>query len=184
MILVGIAMMFLFSAFNWLLQYLGTSAEVTAAVFWLMGNLSRATWPEVAVITAIILGTLPVFLRLARDFNALSAGDEMAKSFRMNVGRVRFLPLALASLVTSASICFVGSIAFIGLVAPHIARMTIGRDHRLFLLTSGLMGAVLLLTANTGARMVLSPIVLPVGIFTSFLGVPLFIYLTTRRRIG
>jgi len=182
LILAGIAMMFLFSALTSLLQYLGTSEEVTAVVFWLMGNLSRATWPKVALIAAAVLGTLPVFLRLAWDFNALAAGDETAKSFGVNVGRVRLLALALASLVTAASICFVGTIAFIGLVAPHIARMIIGGDHRFLLPAASLIGAVLLLAADTAARTVLSPIILPVGILTSFLGVPLFIYLITKRR--
>lgn len=182
LILAGIAMMFLFSALTSLLQYLGTSEEVTAVVFWLMGNLSRATWPKVALIAAAVLGTLPVFLRLAWDFNALAAGDETAKSFGVNVGRVRLLALALASLVTAASICFVGTIAFIGLVAPHIARMIVGGDHRFLLPAASLIGAVLLLAADTAARTVLSPIILPVGILTSFLGVPLFIYLITKRK--
>lgn len=182
LILGGIAMMFLFSALTSLLQYLGTSEEVTAVVFWLMGNLSRATWPKVALATGAVLGTFPVFLRLAWDFNALAAGDETAKSFGVNVSRVRVLALALASLVTAASICFVGTIAFIGLVAPHIARMIIGGDHRFLLPAASLMGAVLLLAADTAARTVLSPIILPVGILTSFLGVPLFIYLITKRR--
>ena len=182
LILAGIAMMFLFSALTSLLQYLGTSEEVTAVVFWLMGNLSRATWPKVAVIAVIVLGTLPVFLRLAWDFNALAAGEETAKSFGVNVGRVRIFALTLASLVTAACICFVGTIAFIGLVAPHIARMIVGGDHRFLLPAACLIGAVLLLAADTAARTVLSPIILPVGILTSFLGVPLFIYLIIRRR--
>ena len=181
LLLAGIAMMFLFSALTSLLQYLGTSEDVVAVVFWLMGNLSRATWTKVALAAAAVLGTLPVFLRFAWDFNALAAGDETAKSLRVNVGQVRFLALVLASLVTAASICFVGTIGFIGLVAPHIARMIVGGDHRFLVPASCLIGAVLLLAADTAARTVLSPIILPVGILTSFLGVPLFVYLIIKR---
>ena len=182
LILAGIAMMFLFSAATSLLQYMGTSEEITAVVFWLMGNLSRSTWAKTGLAAVAVLGALPVFLRLAWDFNALAAGDETAKSFGINTGRIRFLALVLASLVTSAAICFVGTIAFIGLVAPHMARMIVGADHRFLLPASCLLGAVLLLAADTAARTVLSPIVLPVGILTSFLGVPLFIYLIIKRR--
>ena len=122
------------------------------------------------------------FADLVEERNALASGDETARSFGVNIGRVRFISLALSSLVVAASICFVGTIAFIGLVAPHIARMIIGGDHRFLLPAASLLGALLLLTADTAARTILSPVVLPVGILTSFLGVPLFVYLLVKRR--
>ena len=182
LILAGIAMMFLFSALTSLLQYLGSNEEIAAVVFWLMGNLSRSTWPRVALTSAAVLGILPVLLRYSWDYNSLAAGDETARSFGVNIGRVRFISLALASLIVASAICFVGTIAFVGLVAPHITRMIIGNDHRFLLPASGLFGAVLLLGADTAARTVLSPVVLPVGILTSFLGVPLFVYLIIKKR--
>jgi len=182
LILAGIAMMFLFSALTSLLQYIGSNEEIAAVVFWLMGNLSRSTWPKTAMATAAVVGIMPVLLRYSWDYNALASGDETARSFGVNIGRVRFVSLALASLVVAASICFVGTIAFVGLVAPHIARMIIGGDHRFLLPAASLLGAVLLLIADTAARTVLSPVVLPVGILTSFLGVPLFVYLIVKRR--
>ena len=182
LILAGIAMMFLFSALTSLLQYIGSNEEIAAVVFWLMGNLSRASWPKTAITAVAVLGIMPVLLRYSWDFNALASGDETARSFGVNIGRVRFISLALSSLVVAASICFVGTIAFIGLVAPHIARMIIGGDHRFLLPAASLLGALLLLTADTAARTILSPVVLPVGILTSFLGVPLFVYLLVKRR--
>lgn len=182
LILAGIAMMFLFSALTSLLQYVGSNEEIAAVVFWLMGNLSRSSWPKVFLVAAAVVGILPVLFRYSWDYNALSSGDETAKSFGVNIGRVRFISLAAASLVVAASICFVGTIAFVGLVAPHITRMIIGGDHRFLLPASGLLGAVLLLTADTAARTIISPVVLPVGILTSFLGVPLFVYLIIKRR--
>jgi iron complex transport system permease protein len=182
LILAGVAMMFLFSAMTSLLQYMGTEEEVTAVVFWLMGNLSKATWLKGGIVSIIVFGTLPLFMKYAWDFNALSAGDETAKSLGVNTKRVRLVGLVLASFVTAAAICFVGTIGFIGLVSPHIARIVIGGDHRFLLPTSCLIGALLLLAADTIARTILSPLILPVGILTSFLGVPLFVYLIIKRR--
>ena len=182
LILVGVAMMFLFSAMTSLLQYMGTTEEVTAVVFWLMGNLSKATWSKIGIVSIIVFGTLPLFMKYAWDFNALNAGDETAKSLGVNTERVRLVGLVLVSLVTAGTICFVGTIGFIGLVSPHISRMIIGGDHRFLLPTSCLIGAVLLLAADTAARTILSPLILPVGILTPFLGVPLFVYLIIRRR--
>jgi len=182
LILGGVAIMFLFSAMTSLLQYMGTEEEVTAVVFWLLGNLSRASWPKVGIVSTIVFGTFPLFMKYAWDFNALTAGDETAESLGINTDKIRLMGLVLASLVTASAICFVGTIGFIGLVSPHISRMIIGGDHRFLLPTSCLIGAILLLAADTGARTILSPLILPVGILTSFLGVPLFVYLIIKRR--
>lgn len=182
LILAGVAMMFLFSAATSLLQYIGTTEEVTAVVFWLMGDLSKASWLKVGIVSFIVLGTLPLLMKYAWDFNALTFGDEAAKSVGVNVERTRLIGLVLASLLTAGTICFVGSIGFIGLASPHISRMIIGGDHRFLLPTSCLMGAALLLAADTAARTVLSPLILPVGILTSFLGIPLFVYLIMKKR--
>jgi iron complex transport system permease protein len=112
----------------------------------------------------------------------MGAGDETAKSLGVNVEFVRVLCMMLASLITASVICFTGTIGFIGLVAPHITRMVVGGDHRFLLPASALVGALILLAADTVARTVLAPVILPVGIMTSFLGVPFFIYLFLRRR--
>jgi len=182
LILAGVAMMFLFSALTSFLQYTGTTEEIAAVVFWLMGDLSKATWLKVGIVSLIVFGTVPLFMRLSWDLNAFTFGDETAKTLGVDAERVRLVGLILSSLVTAGAICFVGTIGFIGLVAPHISRMIIGGDHRFLLPTSCLMGAILLLAADTAARTILSPLVLPVGILTSFLGVPLFVYLIIRRR--
>ena len=182
LILSGVAMMFLFSAMTSFLQYTGTTEEIAAVVFWLMGDLSKTTWLKVGIVSVIVFGTLPLFIKYAWDFNALSTGDETAKSLGVNVERVRLGGIILSSLVTAGTICFVGTIGFIGLVAPHISRMIIGGDHRFLLPTSCLIGAILLLAADTAARTILSPLILPVGILTSFLGVPLFVYLIIKRK--
>ena len=98
----------------------------------------------------------------------------------MNVERVRVFTLILASLLISTIVCFTGAIGFIGLVAPHIARMVIGGDNRFLIPASGLVGAVLLVVADMVSMQIISPTILPVGVVTAFMGVPLFIYLIIR----
>ncbi len=181
MILAGIAMMYLFSALTSLLQYMGRSEDVAAVVYWLFGNLSKATWQNLAIVFLI---TLPLFLILFRwspDFNALMHGDETASSLGVNAERIRLEGMMVSSLITASAVSFLGTIGFIGLVAPHITRMIIGVDHRYLIPASALLGALLLLASDTTARTLLSPIILPVGILTSFLGVPFFLYLIIQR---
>jgi len=168
LILAGVAMMFLFSAMTSFLQYTGTTEDVAAVVFWLMGDLSKASWQKVGIVSLIVFGTFPWFMKYAWDFNTLTSGDETAKSLGVNVERVRLAAVMLSSLVIAGTVCFVGTIGFIGLVSPHISRMIIGADHRFLLPTSCLTGAILLLAADTAARTILSPLILPVGILGGY----------------
>lgn len=182
MILAGIAIMYLFSALTSFLQYMGRSEQVHEVVFWMMGSLGRSSWEKVGIVTAVLLLCFPYLLLRSWDINAMGAGDETAKSLGVNVERVRVASLMLASLITASIICFTGTIGFIGLVSPHITRMVIGGDHRFLIPASALVGAMLLLAADTAARTILAPVILPVGIMTAFLGIPFFIYLFIRRR--
>lgn len=182
MIMAGIAIMYLFSALTSFLQYVGASEDVHAVVFWMLGSLGSSTWHTVTISAVVLIITFPVFMYLARSFNTLSTGDETAKSLGVNVELVRIVGMAGASLITAAVICFTGTIGFIGLVAPHITRMIIGGEHRFLLPGTALMGSLLLLGADSIGRTIMAPQILPVGIMTSFLGVPFFIYLFLRRR--
>lgn len=182
MILAGIAIMYLFSAMTSFLQYVGHAEQVQEVVFWMMGSLGKASWDKLGMITIVLVLCLPYLLLKSWDINAIGAGDETAKSLGVNVERTRVICMMLLSLITASIICFTGTIGFIGLVAPHITRMVIGGDHRFLLPGSALVGALLLLGADTLARTVLAPVILPVGIMTSFLGVPFFVYLFMKRR--
>jgi len=182
MILAGIAIMYLFSALTSLLQYTGTSDKVHEVVFWMMGSLGRSSWETTAMVLTILVICLPYLIIKSWDLNALGAGDETAQSLGVNVEKTRVIYMMLASLITASIICFTGTIGFIDLVAPHITRMAIGGDHRFLLPGSALVGALLLLGADTLARVILAPVILPVGIMTSFLGVPFFVYLFLQRR--
>ena len=184
MILVGIAISFSFSAATSLLQFFGDPEEVAGVVFWMFGCLGRATWNNIAVVSLVLLLCLPYLIWKAKDFNVLGAGDETAKSLGVNVEQLRLVSMLLASFITATIICFTGIIGFIGLVCPHIARMVIGGDNRFLLPASCLLGAIILLGADTVARTVIAPVIIPVGIMTSFFGGPLFFYLLMCRKEG
>jgi len=182
MILAGIAIMYFFSAMTSFLQYVGAAEQVQEVVFWMMGSLGRSSWDKVWIVSGVIALCFPYLLIKSWDINALGAGDETAKSLGVDVERTRVICMMLVSFITAAVICFTGSIGFIGLVAPHITRMITGGDHRFLLPISGLAGGLLLLAADTVARTILAPVILPVGIMTAFLGVPFFVYLFVRRK--
>ena len=181
MVLTGIAQMFLFSSLTSLFQYMGTMEQVHEIVFWFFGSLSKAGWREIGLIAAMILVPFPALLRRAWDFNLLSSGDEAALALGVNVNRLRMSAVVSASLVTAGGICFTGVIGFVGLVAPHITRMVIGNDHMFLLPSSALVGAVIVVAADTLGRTLWSPQVIPLGIVTSFIGVPFFFYLLMKR---
>jgi iron complex transport system permease protein len=182
MILAGIAIMYLFSAMTSFLQYVGNAEQVQEVVFWMMGSLGRSSWDKVWIVTAVVAICFPYLLLKSWDINAMGAGDETAKSLGVNVETTRVVCMILVSLITASVICFTGTIGFIGLVSPHITRMVIGGDHRFLLPASALVGGLLLLGADTVARTILAPVILPVGIMTAFLGVPFFVYLFLRRK--
>ncbi|MFY9194537.1 MAG: iron ABC transporter permease [Methanoculleus sp.] len=182
MILAGIALMYLFSAVTSLLQYIGTAEELQAVVFWMFGSVGKSTWPRLGLVTLVLACTIPYLIYRAWDLNALAEGDEVAAGLGVPVERSMMVFMVVASLITAVIVCFTGTIGFIGLVAPHITRMAIGGDHRTLIPASGLVGAALLLAADSIGRSILAPQILPVGIVTAFLGVPFFIYLFMHRR--
>lgn len=148
----------------------------------MMGSLGRSSWDRAAIIGVVTVSCSLILMRLSWDINSLGAGDETAKSLGVNVEMVRVVGMLLSALITASVICFTGTIGFIGLVAPHITRMVISSDHRFLLPASGLFGGLLLLGADTVARTIMAPVILPVGIMTAFMGVPFFLYLFMKRR--
>lgn len=184
LILGGVAIMFLFSAATSLLQYVATEYQVQAIVFWGFGNLGRVGWSELGVAAAMILLPVPFILRLSWELNALLAGEETASSLGVNVRRLRIGGIMAASLMAAGAICFTGVIGFIGLVAPHIARLALGAEHRFLLPGAALFGAALVALSDVLARNICPPQIIPIGILTSFLGVPFFFWLLMRNARG
>jgi iron complex transport system permease protein len=182
MILTGIAMMFLFSAMTTLLQYFAEAEAVKAAVFWMVGDLGKSSWEKLAIVAVVTAFSVPLLIWKSWDLNIMGSGDESAKSLGIKVEQTRIIIMVVSSLLVASIVCFTGTIGFVGLVAPHICRMVIGGDNRFLVPASALVGAVLLVLSDTVARTIMSPVILPVGVVTAFLGVPLFIYLIMRKR--
>jgi iron complex transport system permease protein len=181
LILAGVAIMFLFSSLTSFVQYTATIEEVHEMVFWFFGSLSKVGWPEISIACLMIIPPIPLVMARAWDLNLLMTGDESASALGVNVSTIRTGGIFLTALMTAGVICFTGVIGFIGLVAPHIARMLIGSDHRFLILASGFVGAILVVGADTLSRTIWPPQVIPIGIMTSFLGVPFFFYLLMKK---
>lgn len=180
-VLLGIAMMFLFSALTALLQYLGDPDQMAELAYWMFGSLNRATWTKLGITAIVAAVGIAVTTRWTWDLNALMADDDTARSAGIDVGRRRLQGLALASLLTATVVSFLGPIGFIGLVAPHLGRLLVGADHRMLLPTSLLLGAIVLVVADIAARTLAAPVTIPVGILTAFVGVPTLLFLMLRR---
>ena len=182
MILVGVAMGSLFTAGTMFLQYFADDVQLASMVFWTFGDTARASWEELGLITIIVAVSIVHFMLNRWKYNAIDAGDEIAKGLGVNVERVRLWGMIWSSLVTAIIVAFLGVIGFIGLICPHMARRIIGDDHRFLITGSIVMGSLLLLCADTVARVMIQPYQLPVAILTSFLGAPTFIYLILKGR--
>lgn len=182
-ILVGVALTYLFSALTATLQLLATDDQIAAIVRWTFGSFNGATWREVTVLSVVLALVLPLVLLRAGSLNAVAfGGDEVAKTLGVNIARLRLSCGVLSVVLAAVVVSFTGVIGFVGLVAPHIARLIIGGDHRFLLPFSAMCGALLLLVADTVGRTLFSPTVIPVGIVVSYLGVPLFLNLILSRR--
>lgn len=182
MVLTGVALGALFTAGTMFLQFFADDVQLAAMVFWTFGDTARATWKELAIITAVTVPITIYFYLRSWHLNAIDAGDETAQGLGVPVVRVRVGVMLLASLLTSVVIAFLGIIGFVGLVVPHMFRRIIGADHR-FLIPAALFGGgLLLLASDTVARMMLSPHTVPVSVLTAFMGAPMLIYLIIRGR--
>lgn len=179
-VLAGVAIGSLFSAGTILIQYFAQDTKVAAAVFWTFGDLGRVSWREVAIMAVVVIASIIYFMFRRWDYNAFDSGEESAKSLGVDVERVRLGGMLVSSMITAVAVSFLGIIGFIGLIGPQIMRRIIGSDHRFLIPASALMGSLVLLLSDTLARTIIAPVVLPVGVVTSFLGAPLFLYLLMK----
>jgi iron complex transport system permease protein len=181
MILAGVAISVMFSAGLSFMQYIATDSQLGNIVAWTFGDLGKATWSWNALIILVFLPVALYFFYKRWDYNALNAGEDTAKGLGVNTERERLVGMILTSVLSAFIVSFFGIIAFVGLLGPHIARMIIGSDHRYLIPLSIILGAIILIIADGVGRVILYPSVIPVGIITSMLGGPLFIYLLIRR---
>lgn len=181
LVLFGIALLFGINALVGLLQFMADAEALQQIVFWTMGSLARADLQRVAIVTGVLVLCTAFSLRQAWALTVLRGGEEQARSMGIGVARLRSGVLLRVSLLTGVATAFVGEVGFIGLVGPHIARLMLGEDHRFFLPGSALAGALLLSLSSVASRALLPGVVLPVGLVTAVVGVPLFIGLILAR---
>lgn len=184
LLLVGIAINALCAASVGVLSWLSSDQQLRQLSLWGMGNLSSAQWPTVLVCASIVIPCMLLVQRLAHRLNLLQLGEEEAHYLGVDVPRTQRMLLVLSALLVASAVAVSGVIGFIGLVVPHLMRFWLGGDHRWLLPSSLLSGAILLLVADTLARTVVAPAEMPVGLLTSLIGGPWFLWLILRRRGG
>lgn len=181
LVLFGIALVFSCNAAVAMLQLVATEDVLQQLVFWTLGNVARATWDKVGVLAAAFLLVLPFSLRASWRLTALRLGEDRARSFGVDVKRLRVASLLRISLLASFAVAFVGPIGFIGLVGPHMARLCVGEDQRFLLPASATVGALLLSLSSIASKLILPGVIVPVGIVTALVGVPVFVVLVFSR---
>lgn len=184
-VLVGIALNYLFSAMTATIEFFAKEHKLEAVVQWTFGSVNRATWDSVLITFLIVILGLIILMLFSLKLNVMATNsDEMSQSLGINISEVRVICGMIAILLTSTIISFTGVIGFVGLIAPHIARLLIGDNHLYYLPFASVLGGVLLLFSDTIGKFILYPVNIPVGIVISFLGVPLFVHLILMKKRG
>jgi iron complex transport system permease protein len=184
LLLSGVALSSLLSSLISFIMIYRTN-DLVKVYFWIMGGLSNSSWANFIVIMPIIVVTLVASSFFMRDLNVMSLGDERANQLGVQTNKIKQVLLILASIMAAAAVSVSGIIGFIGLITPHIMRIIVGPDHKVLYPSSAISGGIVLLLSDTLARTLLSPREIPVGIITSIIGVPFFIYLLikTKRQV-
>ncbi|WP_347116017.1 iron ABC transporter permease [Leclercia sp. S52] len=181
LLLVGIAINALCGAAVGVLSWVSNDAQLRQLSLWGMGSLGQAQWSTLLAVTSLMIPTVLVIWRQASALNLLQLGEEEAHYLGIDVRIVQRVLLLCSALLVAAAVAVSGVIGFIGLVVPHLMRMWLGSDHRAVIPGSVLAGAFLLLIADTAARTLVAPAEMPVGLLTSILGAPWFLWLIFRR---
>lgn len=181
-VLVGIALFFTFNALLAFIQYQSSEAQLQQIIFWMMGSLARASWTKIAICAGLLALVVPLAWARNAMMTALTMGDDRAASLGVPVARLRLEMLASISLLAATATAFVGTIGFVGLVGPHIARMLVGENQRYFLPVSAAAGAIILSAASTLSKGITPGVIYPIGIITALVGVPFFLSLVMSIR--
>lgn len=184
LILFGIALNFTAAAFLSLLQFVASAEDLQQLVIWTMGSLQAVNWGSVTILALVIAVTVPFALLASWKLTALRLGEEQARGFGVDVTALRRWALLRVSLLAATAVSMVGVIGFIGLAGPHIARMLVGEDHRFLLPASIFTGALLMSAASTLSKLLITGTLLPVGLVTSLIGLPVFFWLILRGSPG
>ncbi|MFP5500670.1 MAG: FecCD family ABC transporter permease [Gammaproteobacteria bacterium] len=181
LVLFGIALVFSCNAVVALLQLVATEDVLQQLVFWTLGSVTRANWDKLGILALVVAVVMPFSFAAAPRLTLLRMGEDRAQSFGVDVKRLRFFSLFRISLLSATAVAFVGTIGFIGLVGPHIARILVGEDQRFLLPASALVGALLLSLSSIASKLIMPGVIVPVGIVTALVGVPIFVLLVFKR---
>lgn len=186
LLLAGVVVNAFFSAVIMFLTSVAKSDHVYATIFWLMGNMTEEDFLVLWTAAGCVLAGIVALFYLSPQLNALSFGEEDARSMGINTARTRAAAFAIAAFMTAVAVSISGLIGFVGLVVPHGVRLVFGPDHRQLLPLSAIVGAIFLVAADTLARIIVAPAQLPVGVVTAIAGGPFFLVLLIRysRKIG
>ena len=185
LILAGMIVNALLTAFsNFIIAIAGNSDGIMSIKFWTMGSLTRAAWKNIGLIAVIVAVAVLFFMTQARTLDGLLLGEEAAVTIGIDTFRCRLVYLLVLSLLTGALIAACGTIGFVGLIIPHLARALVGTAHRRLLPVAALSGGLFMLWVDALARSLLPNTELPVGIFTALIGAPFFVYVMVRKRYG
>ncbi len=184
LVLVGIALLFIFQSLLSLVQFISAPEISQQILFWLFGSLNKANWNSLWIITIVTSICVALLSRELWKLTALRLGEDRAASLGINLQVLRIKVLVLVAMMTATAISFVGVIGFIGLVAPHVARMLLGEDQRFFLPGSMLVGAAFLSLSSVLSKVIIPGELFPVGIVTSFIGVPFFFWIILNNKRG
>ncbi|MCS0637583.1 iron ABC transporter permease [Streptomyces sp. LP05-1] len=182
LVLSGVAVGYLFLAATSYLQLRATPTELRTVMFWMLGSVAGAKWEQLPLVTCVVLTGTAALVLFGRRLNALLVGDESAAALGVDTHRLRAALLLLASLLTGTVIAVAGGIGFVGLMIPHLVRLTSGADHRRLLPRSALAGAVYLVLVDLLSRTLDRPNELPLGILTALFGAPFFLWLLRRNK--
>jgi len=156
--------------------------DLAKIYFWIMGGFTNSSWTNLLIILPVIIIIMIIASFFMRDLNVMSLGDERSNQLGVNSEKIKQILLILASIMAAAAVSVSGIIGFIGLITPHIMRIIVGPNHKVLYPTASILGGIVLLLSDTIARTILSPREIPVGIITSIIGVPFFIYLLIRSK--
>ena len=186
LILAGVVVNAFFSAIIMFLTSVAKSEQVHATIFWLMGNMTEESFIVLWLGAGCVTAGMVVLFFISPQLNALSFGEQDARSMGVNIAGTRTIAFAAAAFITAVAVSLSGLVGFVGLIVPHAVRLVFGPDHRQLLVLSGITGAAFLVAADTLARIVVAPAQLPVGVVTAIAGGPLFLLLLVKhsRKVG
>ena len=182
LLLAGVAVGQLFSGLVSLMKYVANEDQLPDLVFWQMGSVSTVVWPQIGLMAIAALIGIVFMTRYAWDLNVMATGRESAIGLGVNYKKIRTIAFLLSTLMTGVAVSFTGIIGFVGMVAPHVARIIVGNDYRYTIPTASVCGALLLMVADSISRVLVTTVSMPIGVVTSLIGVPFFLWLIVRKK--